>query len=217
MGSQPDRERQERLGAPACLRPARPDRGGSLLIRLEVRRQPDLRASECCHGNTCSSVIGAEPDRELFSLRAGGAASAVVAALVAVVGVLICEGVLNLEMAPPPLLPIGRSLSVQYAVTSAVLALAATGLGHVLVLTTPRPSPSSRGSSDSPPSSGSLFPRELGVLGRPLATALVDLAIGLCVLTLVRSLLGRTTQRVLPGPWRAPDQDGPITPPPDGR
>ena len=50
-----------------------------------------------------------------------------------------------------------------------------------------------------------------------LATALVDLAIGLCVLTLVRSLLGRTTQRVLPGPWRAPDQYGPITPPPDGR
>ena len=92
------------------------------------------------------------------ALWAGGAASAVVAALVAVVGVLICEGVLNLEMAPPPLLPIGRSLSVQYAVTSAVLALAATGLGHVLVLTTPRPESFFRGSSDSPPSSGSLFP-----------------------------------------------------------
>ena len=73
------------------------------------------------------------------ALWAGGAASAVVAALVAVVGVLICEGVLKLEMAPPPLLPIGRSLSVQYAVTSAVLALAATGLAHVLALTTPRP------------------------------------------------------------------------------
>ncbi len=41
------------------------------------------------------------------ALWAGGAATAVVAALVAVVGVLICEGVLDLDMAPPPLLPIG--------------------------------------------------------------------------------------------------------------
>jgi hypothetical protein len=73
------------------------------------------------------------------ALWAGSVASAVVAALVAVVGVLICEGVLDLDMVPPPLLPIGRSLYVQYAVTSAVLALAATGLAHVLALTTPRP------------------------------------------------------------------------------
>ena len=102
------------------------------------------------------------------ALWAGGAASAVVAALVAVVGVLICEGVLDLEMAPPPLLPIGRSLSVQYAVTSAVLALAATGLAHVLVLTTPLPSPSSPGSSGSSHRRrGRCTPRELGVLGRP--------------------------------------------------
>src|SRR5918993_260762 len=48
-----------------------------------------------------------------------------------------------------------------------------------------------------------------------IATALVDLAIGLCILTLVRSLLARTTQRVLPGPWRAPDRYDPVTPPPD--
>src|SRR5690242_5267260 len=73
------------------------------------------------------------------ALWAGGAASAVVAALVAVVGVIICEDVLDLEMTPPPLLPIGESLLIRYAVTAAVLALAATGLAHVLALTTPRP------------------------------------------------------------------------------
>jgi hypothetical protein len=50
-----------------------------------------------------------------------------------------------------------------------------------------------------------------------LGTALVALAIGLCILRLVRSLLARTTRRVLPGPWRAPDPYGPITPPPDAR
>lgn len=152
------------------------------------------------------------------ALWAGGAATAVVAALVAVVGVLICEGVLNLEMAPPPLLPIGRSLSVQYAVTSAVLALAATGLAHILVVTTPRPESFFSWIVGLATVVGVAVP--LGSSGSwagRFATALVDLAIGLCVLTLVRSLLGRTTQRVLPGPWRAPDQYGPITPPPDGR
>jgi len=65
------------------------------------------------------------------ALWAGGAASALVAALVAVVGVIVCEDVLNLEMTPPPLLPIGSSLTVQYAITSAVLALAATGLSDL--------------------------------------------------------------------------------------
>jgi hypothetical protein len=143
-------------------------------------------------------------------------ASAVVAALVAVVGVLVCEGVFDLDMAPPPLLPIGRSLSVQYAVTSAVLALAATGLAHVLALTTPRPVSFFSWIVGLATVVGVAVP--LGSSGSwagRMATALVDLAIGLCVLTLVRSLLTRSMQRVLPGPWRAPDQYGPIPPPPD--
>ena len=152
------------------------------------------------------------------TLWAGGAASAVVAALVAFVGVLICEDVLGLQMAPPPLLPIGWSLSVQYAVTSAVLALAATGLAHVLVLTTPRPE--------------TFFSAIVGLatvvgvavsFGSPVplsgrfASAIVNLAIGMCILTLVRSVLERATERQLPGPWRPPGEYGPITPPPDFR
>ena len=161
-----------------------------------------------------------EPTRitNVRALWAGGAACAVVAGLVALVGVIVCEDVLDLEMAPPPLLPIGRSLSVQYAVTSAVLALAATGLAHILVVTTPRPESFFSWIVGLATVVGVAVP--LGSSGSwagRFATALVDLAIGLCVLTLVRSLLGRTTQRVLPGPWRAPDQYGPITPPPDGR
>jgi Family of unknown function (DUF6069) len=152
------------------------------------------------------------------ALWAGGVASAVVAALVAVVGVLVCEGVFDLDMAPPPLLPIGRSLSVQYAVTSAVLALAATGLAHVLALTTPRPVSFFSWIVGLATVVGVAVP--LGSSGSwagRMATALVDLAIGLCVLTLVRSLLSRSMQRVLPGPWRTPDQYGPVPPPPDAR
>ncbi len=158
------------------------------------------------------------PDRivNVRALWAGGAASAVVAALVAVVGVIICEDLLHLQMTPPPLLPIGRSLPVQYAVTSAALALAATGLAQVLAMTTPRPE--------------AFFSWIVGLatvigvalsLGSPgpwagrFATALVDLIIGICILTLVRSVLARTTQRMLPGPWRPPGQYGPGAPPPD--
>ena len=153
------------------------------------------------------------------ALWAGGVACAVVAALVALVGVIVCQEVLDLEMAPPPLLPIGRSLAVRYAVTSAVLALAATGIAHILVLTTPRPQAffswivglaTVVGVALSLAGQGSWADR--------FATAVVNLAIGLCILTLVRSVLARTTERVLPGPWRAPEGYGTtMTPPPDGR
>src|SRR6476661_5635214 len=59
-------------------------------------------------------------------LWAGGAATAVVAALVALVGVLVAEGPLDIVMVRPPLLPVGGSFGVRYAVTAAVLALVAT-------------------------------------------------------------------------------------------
>ncbi|OLT05143.1 hypothetical protein BJF90_19545 [Pseudonocardia sp. CNS-004] len=82
-------------------------------------------------------------------------ATAVVAALVALVGVLIGAGALDLDMAVPPLLPLGGSFAVRYAITAAVLALAATGLAHLLALARRGRGPSSRGSSGSRRSSGS--------------------------------------------------------------
>jgi Family of unknown function (DUF6069) len=150
------------------------------------------------------------------ALWAGGAASAVVAALVAVVGVIICEDVLDLEMTPPPLLPIGQSLVIQYALTSGVLALAATGLAHLLAMTTPRPAAFFSWIVGLATVVGIAVPLgSSGPWAARFATAIVDLAIGLCVLTLVRSMLARATQRVLPGPWRAPAEYGQITLPPD--
>ncbi|GAA5113512.1 DUF6069 family protein [Pseudonocardia adelaidensis] len=72
-------------------------------------------------------------------LWSGGAATAVVVALVALVGVLIGDGALDLDMTEPPLLPVGGSFAVSYAITGAVLALAPTGLAHLLAVTAPRP------------------------------------------------------------------------------
>ena len=73
-------------------------------------------------------------------LWAGGAATACVAALVAGVGVLFFSYVFDVELVGTALLlPITDSLALNYAVTAFLLGLAATGLAHLLTLTTPRP------------------------------------------------------------------------------
>jgi hypothetical protein len=76
-------------------------------------------------------------------LWGGGVAAAVVAALVVVVGYLIGEVILDIELIPPAELIGGSgdtdSVLAQYIVVGVVAALAATALLHVLLLTTPRP------------------------------------------------------------------------------
>src|SRR4051812_43450063 len=126
-------------------------------------------------------------------LWAGGAATAVVAALVALVGVLIGNAVLDVEMVAPPLLPIGDSFALRYALTAAALALVATGLAHVLVLTTPRPRAFFSWIVGLATLVGAVLPFAAdGSFGGKLATALVDLVLGLCVLSLLSSVIART-------------------------
>ncbi|GAA3795163.1 DUF6069 family protein [Amycolatopsis tucumanensis] len=72
-------------------------------------------------------------------LWAGGAASACVAALVAVVGILIARGLLDIPvLAPRRAGTWGGASTLTYALVSAAVALAATALLHLLLLTTPR-------------------------------------------------------------------------------
>jgi hypothetical protein len=128
-------------------------------------------------------------------LWAGGAATAVVAALVALVGVLIGEGVLDVDMVEPPLVPFGGSLGARYAMTAALLALAATGLAHLLAVATPRPQAFLSWIVGLVTVVGVVLPFTLdGTLAGRTVTAVVDLVIGLSVLTLVRSVLVRTTR-----------------------
>jgi hypothetical protein len=75
-------------------------------------------------------------------LWAGGVATALVAALVAAVALLVETTALDVKpVAPSWLLGDGKdwTLTTRFAVTAAVSALAATALLHLLVLTTPRP------------------------------------------------------------------------------
>jgi Family of unknown function (DUF6069) len=73
-------------------------------------------------------------------LWSAGLATAIVAALVALVGVLIVRALLRIDLyAPRAAGAFGNSSTVVLCVTAAVAALLATGLAHLLLLSTPRP------------------------------------------------------------------------------
>jgi hypothetical protein len=133
------------------------------------------------------------PTVDAGRLWAGGAATAVVAALVALVGVLVCQNVFDVVMVRPPLIPIGTSFAVRYAITAAALAIVATALGHLLALTTPRPRSFFSWILGLATLAGVVLPFGLtGTTGGRLATAGVNLVIGLAILSLLNSVLSRT-------------------------
>jgi hypothetical protein len=73
-------------------------------------------------------------------LWTGGLATAVVAALVAVVGVLIARGLFDIPvLAPSREGALGDATTARLAILAAVAALVATGLMHLLLISTPRP------------------------------------------------------------------------------
>ncbi|HZG92701.1 MAG TPA: DUF6069 family protein [Pseudonocardia sp.] len=73
-------------------------------------------------------------------LWSGGIATAVVAALIALVGVLVARAVFQIALSGSREAgAFGDSNTVLLCVLAAVAALAATGLAHLLLLSTPRP------------------------------------------------------------------------------
>ena len=84
----------------------------------------------------------AEEQRSVNAIRlwSGGLAAAVVAALAGLVGVLIARVVFQVALlAPRAAGSFGDSSTVRLCVVAAAAALAATGLVHLLMLSTPRP------------------------------------------------------------------------------
>lgn len=73
-------------------------------------------------------------------LWSGGGVVAIVAALVAIVGILIARGLVGVAILAPKGDGVwGNANTATYALLSALAALVATGLMHVLLLATPRP------------------------------------------------------------------------------
>ena len=131
---------------------------------------------------------------DVARLWGGGLATGLVAALVAFVGVVICQEVLDIKMVHPPLLvSISNSFRLQYALTAFVLALLATGLAHLLSLTTPKPKSFFAWIVWLATIAGAVLPfAQSGDTPGKVATAIVNLVLGACIASLVSAVLSRT-------------------------
>ena len=91
-------------------------------------------------GRPPGSRSSPRPTVDAGKLWAGGVATAVVAGLIAVVGLLVTRGVFDIFILSPKEEGAWEAASaVPYAAAAAVGALVATGLMHLLLVTTPSP------------------------------------------------------------------------------
>jgi hypothetical protein len=135
-------------------------------------------------------------------LWAGGLATAVVAALIALVGVLIVRAVFRVALfAPKEAGAFGDSDTVLLCVWAAVAALAATGLVHLLLLSTPRPLAYFGWIVGLLTAVAVVLPfLGSGPLAVSLATAVIHLVIGLAIGSLVSGAAASATRRPRPVP-----------------
>jgi hypothetical protein len=120
-------------------------------------------------------------------LWAGGAATALIAALVAVAGMLIARGLFRVAVLAPESDGIwGNANTATYALLAAAAALLATGLIHLLSITTPAPSQFFGWTMALLILIAVVLPLTVGAgLGGRIATAIINLAIGVEVTVLV--------------------------------
>ncbi|MET0928607.1 MAG: DUF6069 family protein [Aeromicrobium sp.] len=138
-------------------------------------------------------------------LWAGGAATAVVAALVAVVGLLVARGILDIAvMAPAGDGTWHTPTVVGYAIAAAAGALLATAVMHGLLLFAPTPRRFFHWIMGLAAVVGVAWPFALdATLEEQIATALIDLAIVLAIASLVSGAADRS-QAPPQAPHRSP-------------
>ena len=126
-------------------------------------------------------------------LWGGGLATAVVAALVAAVGVLVCRDLLHVKLVEPPLIKITDSFAGNYAITAFIAALVATGLAHLLSVVTPRPRIFFGWIVGLVTVVTMVLPFALeGNLEGKICAAVINMVIGLCIASLLSAVLSRT-------------------------
>ncbi|SDE56849.1 DUF6069 family protein [Pseudonocardia oroxyli] len=138
----------------------------------------------------------AGPTVDAGRLWAAGVATAIVAALVAVVGTLVVRAFLRIAFNGPASSGVlGDERTILLCTLSAVAALAATGLAHLLLLSTPRPMTYLSWITGLVTVVVALLPL-LGnaPLGERVANAVIHLIIGLVITSLVAGA-GRAARR----------------------
>jgi hypothetical protein len=141
----------------------------------------------------------ASPDRQVDArqLWSGGAATAVVAALIALVGVLLCRWLFNIPiLAPRRDGAWGDASTAGYAVAAAAVALVATAIMHLLLLGTPRPRLFFAWIIGLATVIAVAFPfSTTAPLSQKAATAVLNLVLGCAIGTLVRGVAARAVPR----------------------
>ena len=151
------------------------------------------------------------------TLWSGGAATAVVAALIALVGILVCRWLFTIPiLAPQRDGAWGAASTAGYVFASAAVALFATALMHLLLLSTPRPTIFFTWIIGLATVIAVVFPfSTTAPVSQKVATAFVNLVLGIAIGSLIREVSARATRRRVirrgypesapPPPRRTPD------------
>jgi uncharacterized protein DUF6069 len=132
--------------------------------------------------------------RQLWS---GGAATAVVAALIALVGILVCRWLFNIPLlAPRQDGAWGDASTAEYVITAAAAALAATAVMHLLLTTTPRPLMFFNWIMGLATVIAVVYPfSTTAALSQKMATAVINLVLGAAIGSLVNGTAARLIRR----------------------
>jgi hypothetical protein len=146
------------------------------------------------------------PDSTQF--WAGGVATAVVAALIALVGILVCRWALGIPiLAPASDGTWGDAHTGEYVLVAACVALVATGLLYLLVLAAPEPGTFFRWILGLATLAAVVYPFSTGApLEQKAATAVVNLVLGVAITSLLTGVASRAIRRS--APLRQPVQGG---------
>jgi hypothetical protein len=146
------------------------------------------------------------PDSTQF--WAGGVATAVVAALIALVGILVCRWALGIPiLAPASDGTWGDAHTGEYVLVAACVALVATGLLYLLVLGAPEPGTFFRWIMALATLAAVVYPFSTGApLEQKAATAVVNLVLGIAITSLLAGVASRAIRRS--GPPSQPGQPG---------
>jgi hypothetical protein len=131
-------------------------------------------------------------------LWAGGAATAIVAALIALVGILICRWTLGIPiLAPQSDGAWGSAHTGEFVLAAAVVALAATAVLHLLMLGTPQPAVFLKWIMALVTLAAVVYPFSTGApLDQKVATAVVLLVLGIAIASLLSATAARAVRRV---------------------
>ena len=133
------------------------------------------------------------------TLWSGGAATAVVAALIALVGILVCRWLFKVPILSPAREGAwGNASTAGYTFAAAAVALAATGLMHLLLISTPYPRVFFGWIMGLATVVAVVYPfSTTAPTSQKLATAVVNLILGVAIWTLVNEVSRRAGRRVV--------------------